>query len=168
MGRNGHVLRVHHGYVGLVRNVHVDCAFAVARRLLRLSSQIKCPNHGTFLRVDHRGVRRHVAQHPHALIVRIKHDSVGTAVHVNRLDHLQSACVPHRDRFCGGEPMVRFGIDHSAAGPHTGNRADRFKRIQVEDRQLAHRTTAWDIQTTAFDVGGNVIKTAFAANFGYL
>ena len=49
-----------------------------------------------------------------------------------------------------------------------GNRAGRFKRIQVEDRQLPHRTTARDIQTTAFDVRENIVKTAFAANFGCL
>ena len=61
-----------------------------------------------------------------------------------------------------------FGIDRSAAGADIGNRAGRCKRIQVEDSQLPHRTIPRDIQTTSFDISENIVKTAFAANFGGL
>ena len=64
--------------------------------------------------------------------------------------------------------MVGFWIDHSAASADTSNRADRFKCIQIEDHQLPSWTIAWDIQATAFDIHGNIIKTAFAANFSCL
>ena len=48
------------------------------------------------------------------------------------------------------------------------NRACRFKRVEVEDHQLPCGTTARNIQTTAFDVRENIVKTAFTANFGRL
>ena len=65
-------------------------------------------------------------------------------------------------------PWWDLGSTDSAAGFDAVNRAGRFQRIQIEDRQLPHRTAARDIQTTAFDVRGNIVKTAFAANFGCL
>jgi thioredoxin reductase/Fe-S-cluster-containing hydrogenase component 2 len=67
---------------------------AIAHGLLRLSAQIKRPDHGTFLRVDHCGIRWHVALHPHALIVAVKHDPIGTAVDVDRLDNFEVERVP--------------------------------------------------------------------------
>ena len=64
--------------------------------------------------------------------------------------------------------MMSFVIHGSPTRLGARNGADRFERIQIEDRQLPHGAIARDVQTAAFDVGRNIVKAALAARFDFL
>ncbi len=70
----------------LVLNVHPYVALAVAGRLLRRAAQVDCAHDGTVLGVDHRGIRRAVAEDPNARVKRIEHNAIRPALHIDRLD----------------------------------------------------------------------------------
>ena len=148
-------------------------ALAVGDRLFRRSVHIDCARDGAVRRVDHGGIRRAVAPDVDAVVERVEHNAVGSALDFDGLDGLERLGVPHDHRIAADEAVVGFGVDRRAMAAGIGDFAGRFERIEVENRDSASRSALLtahtrDVQTASGIVGVHIVETAVAAHFGRL
>src|SRR5712691_1118057 len=75
-----------------------------------------------------------------------------------------------RDRLAAREAMARLRVDRGAIASDAGNLADRFERVEIEDRQPClddrrrGRSATRDVQPASGDVSIDVVPAAFSAN----
>ena len=93
-----HRVRIDHCDRGLIHNVDVDFAVAVRRGLLRRAADVDGAKDRTVFVVEHRDIRRRVAEDVEAVIVGVVQVTVGIALHIDVLDDREGLRVKHRHR----------------------------------------------------------------------
>src|SRR5665213_2149624 len=163
---HGQRLRIHHRDVVLVFDIDIEVALAVGLALFRRAAQIDRARNRTVRSVNHRRIRRAVAQNPDAVVERIVEDAIGSALHIDLPDQRFRLRIPHRDRLAAAKAVTGLWRYRRAMRADIRDFARRFQRVEVEHRHAAHGAGARDVKAASVAVGVDVVEPSVTANFG--
>jgi len=88
-----------------------------------------------------------VTEDVNPLTERIEHDSVGPAIHIDRLDSGKGLCIPHHDGLAGCEAVIGLRIDSLPVGAEPRYFGNGFQGVEIKYRNPRARTAASNIET---------------------
>ena len=149
-----------------VFDVDVDISLAIGHAGLRLAAEWNRAHNFPGGGIDHRAVLGFGVEGVHALGRRVVQDGVGTLAHFHLVEHLQRLEVEdgeHVVAAAGDESAAQFRSErHAMNSGEVGDVAGGFQRLGVDHHDVS---AAGDEQTIGIAVVGEVVPTAFAAEF---